>query len=88
VQVKVTPAFLAIAMIFTFVGLHARFIPLMSGSLGEYWRRNDRMARWSKLLAFLSLVSSGLCFVSPYIAIAIWAAFSTGHGILAMNEFR
>jgi hypothetical protein len=68
--------------------LHLRQVDMLSGSIGEFWRRRDETARLSKLFFVLSLLSCLLVLVSPLAGVACAVAFLALHLGFSMKEWK
>ena len=68
--------------------LHLQQVQMLSGSLGEFWRRRDEIARLSKACFVLSLLSCLLVFVSPLVGVACVFAFGLLHLGFSMSEWK
>jgi uncharacterized membrane protein len=68
--------------------LHLQQVGMLSGSVGEFWRRRDEAARLSKLFFALSLLSCLLVFVFPLLGAALAVAFAALHLGFSMNTWR
>jgi hypothetical protein len=68
--------------------LHLRQVPLLSGSLREFWARNDANARISKLLFGLRLCACFLVAFVPSLGIVCAAAFMAVSLGLGMDEWK
>lgn len=84
----VTDPLLAISVAALLTLVHFQQVDILSGSVGEYWKRKDTLARTSKLLFGLSLCSCTVILAWPIFGIfcagTLWAA-SLG---LSMSEWR
>ena len=79
---------LAILLAVMLVLLHLQQVDMLSGSIGEFWRRRDETARLSKLFFALGLLSCLLVFVSPLLGVACAVAFVALHLGFSMEEWR
>jgi uncharacterized membrane protein len=79
---------LAIVLAVMLFLLHLQQVQMLSGSLGEFWRRRDETARLSKAFFALSLLSCLLVFVSPVLGAACVFAFGLLHLGFSMSEWK
>lgn len=78
----------AVALAMGIVFLHLQQVNMLSGSIGEFWKRNDLRARQSKLFLLASLLSCLIALVYPLVATVVAVVFFVAHAILSMTEFR
>jgi uncharacterized membrane protein len=78
----------AIAIAVLLVVLHLQQVNMLSGSVGEFWRRRDEVAQLSKLFFALSLLSCLLVLVSPLLGGACAFAFALLHLGFSMKEWK
>lgn len=79
---------LAVAVAVGLILLHLRQVDMLSGSIGEYWKRTDTRARSSKLFFGLSLCSCTLILFWPIFGIFCAVALLGASVGLSMNEWR
>jgi uncharacterized membrane protein len=79
---------LAIVLAVMLLLLHLQQVEMLSGSLGEFWRRRDETARLSKGFFALSLLSCLLVFISPLLGVACAFAFGALHLGFSMSEWK
>jgi hypothetical protein len=79
---------LAIMLAVMLLLLHLQQVQMLSGSLGEFWRRRDETALLSKGFFALSLLSCLLVFASPLFGAAGAFAFGLLHLGFSMSEWR
>jgi len=61
---------------------------MLSGSIGEYWKRTDSHAQASKVFFALSLCSCGLMLLWPTVGLVLAFAFILISLGLSMNEWK
>jgi uncharacterized membrane protein len=79
---------LALVVAFWVVAFHLAQVQMLSGSIGEFWRRRDSLARLSKAFFGLSLFSCLLVWVSPLLGLPPVFAFTVLHVCFSMNEWK
>jgi uncharacterized membrane protein len=79
---------LAILLAVGLVILHLQQVNMLSGSIEEFWRRQDETARLSKLFFGLSLLSCFLILASPLLGGASAVAFIALHLGFSMEEWK
>jgi hypothetical protein len=79
---------LAVAVAVGLVLLHLRQVDMLSGSIGEYWKRTDTRARSSKIFFGLSVCSCTLILLWPTLGIFCAVALLAVSAGLSMNEWK
>jgi hypothetical protein len=79
---------LAIAVAVGLILLHLSQVNMLSGSIGEYWKRTDALARSSKLFFGLGLCSCALILVWPMFGIFCAVALFAASAGLSMTEWK
>ena len=78
----------AILVAFLVAILHLNQIGILSGSVGEYWKRKDELARASKVFFALSLCSCALIVPWPTLGLACSIVFVSLSLGFSMREWK
>lgn len=82
------PVALAVMVAVGLVLLHLQQVSLLSGSVSEFWMRQDAHARASKALFGLSLCCCVLIIFTPVFGMLFAIAFMASSLGLSMNEWK
>ena len=85
---KTSDGVLALLLLLGLLALHLQQMPLLSGSVREFWTRSDHKANLSKLFFALCLFFAALAAVWPFIGALLALSLCFAHAILAMHELK